>query len=74
MNKTTHRKIGRALRDLRKQRGFTQEQLAAASGVLVRNLIRYELDQVSPKVDTVFRIIGVFGVSGSAFFSEVERN
>jgi transcriptional regulator with XRE-family HTH domain len=74
MKKTTHRKIGKALRALREQRGFTQEQLAAASGVHVRSLISYERDHVSPKVDTVFRIIGVFGVSGSAFFSEVAGN
>lgn len=62
--------IGKRIRRLRTSRGFTQSQLAKASQVSERHLIRYELDKVSPKADTVARIVGVFGVSLPAFFAD----
>lgn len=72
MNETTRKAIGNRLRSLRRDKEFTLRQLADAARVSERQLIKYEQGKVSPKLDTVCQIIGVFGVSLPTFFSEVD--
>ncbi len=48
--------IGDRLRDLRKRRLLTQEQLAERSGVGVATIIRVERNQVEPQGSTIRKL------------------
>lgn len=48
--------IGDQLRDLRKRRLLTQEQLAERSGVGVATIIRIERNQVEPRGSTIRKL------------------
>ena len=50
------------LRELRAQRGMTQQELADAIGVTRQTVIAIELDKYSPSLETAFKIAMVFGV------------
>lgn len=54
--------IGDQLRDLRKRRLLTQEQLAARSGVGVATIIRIERNQVEPRGSTIRKLAEALGV------------
>ncbi len=54
--------IGDRLRDLRKRRLLTQEQLAARSGVGVATIIRIERNQVEPRGSTIRKLAETLGV------------
>ncbi len=54
--------IGDQLRDLRKRRLLTQEQLAERSGVGVATIIRIERNQVEPRGSTIRKLAEAFGV------------
>lgn len=54
--------IGDQLRDLRKRRLLTQEQLAARSGVGVATIIRVERNQVEPRGRTIRKLAQALGV------------
>ena len=45
--------IGDRLRDLRKRRLLTQEQLAKRSGVGIATIVRVERNQVEPRGSTI---------------------
>ena len=48
--------IGDRLRDLRKRRLLTQEQLAARSGVGIATIVRVERNQVEPRGSTIRKL------------------
>jgi putative transcriptional regulator len=50
------------IRELRADRGMTQQELADAIGVTRQTVIAIELDKYSPSLETAFRIARVFGV------------
>ena len=54
--------IGDQLRDLRKRRLLTQEQLAERSGVGVATIIRIERNQVEPRGSTIRKLAEALGV------------
>ena len=47
---------------IRRERGLTQAQLAAASGVHRVTIARFECGTVSPKLATLQRLAGALGV------------
>jgi transcriptional regulator with XRE-family HTH domain len=52
---------GTTLRRLRHRRGWTQEQLAAASGIPASVLSAYERGRRTPGLDTASRIVDALG-------------
>ncbi|HEY4010437.1 MAG TPA: helix-turn-helix transcriptional regulator [Acidobacteriaceae bacterium] len=50
------------IRELRAERGMTQQELAEAIGVTRQTVIAIELDKYSPSLESAFRIARVFGV------------
>ena len=48
--------IGDRLRDLRKRKLLTQEQLAARSGVGIATIVRVERNQVEPRGSTIRKL------------------
>jgi transcriptional regulator with XRE-family HTH domain len=57
--------IGDKLRDLRKRRLLTQEQLAERSGVGVATIIRIERNQVEPRGSTIRKLAEAIDVDPS---------
>ncbi len=56
-------RAGRALAHARKRMGFTQRQLAARAGVPQSVIGRVERGRVSPRVDTLQRLLAACGAS-----------
>lgn len=54
--------IGDKLRDLRKYKLLTQEQLAEKSGVGVTTIVRIERNQVEPHARTIRKLAEALGV------------
>ena len=54
--------IGDRLRDLRKRRLLTQEQLAERSGVGIATIVRVERNQVEPRGSTIRKLAGALSV------------
>ena len=57
--------IGDKLRDLRKRRLLTQEQLAERSGVGVATIIRIERNKVEPRGSTIRKLAEAIDVDPS---------
>ena len=54
--------IGDQLRDLRKRRLLTQEQLAERSGVGIATIVRVERNQVEPRGSTIRKLAEALSV------------
>lgn len=50
--------FGRRLRQIRKERGLTQTEFGEILGICKQQLSRYELDERSPKTNTVLKFAG----------------
>ena len=59
---------GVALRDARKKAGLTQRQLAAATGVPQSAIARIEIGAVTPRVDTLEKLL-----RGCGYTLEIEK-
>lgn len=62
-------KAGEHLRNERKRRGLSMQQVAKRAGVSVSTIVRVELCQVSPRVDTVEKIESALGIRSSSVSS-----
>ncbi len=60
--------IGKKIRDLRKQNGLTQQELADRAELTKGFISQLERGQVSPSVVTLFDLIEILGTTPSAFF------
>ena len=56
-------RIGEKVREIRKRRLLTQEQLADKAGVGVNTIIRIERNQVEPHSRTIRKLAAALGVS-----------
>ncbi len=54
------------LHRLRRERGLTRRDLAAAAGITERQLARYELDGKSPKLSTAYLLAEALDVNVEA--------
>jgi len=62
-------KVAERIRHLRKEKGYTQEQLAALSGVDYKHIQLLESkNPSSPRVETIYRLCTGFEISISEFF------
>lgn len=57
------KKIGGFLRELRNEKGLTQEQLAEMLGVTNRSISRWETGATMPEFDLLIQVAEYFGVS-----------
>jgi transcriptional regulator with XRE-family HTH domain len=64
MNRHLLLQLGDRLRDLRKARGMTAEQLALAVGITRKTLRSVESGDPSPAIGTYLRVMAVLGVNG----------
>lgn len=62
--------VGSKIRQLRKDRGMTQCDLAERIGVQQSDLCRMENGEYKVSLDTMFKILGVFGLEIGDFFRE----
>lgn len=61
--------VGERLRQLRKQYGFSQRELARQAGVTNGTISQIELGRASPSVGSLKRILDCMGVSLASFFT-----
>ena len=62
--------VGIKIRELRKARSLTQAELAAKVGVQQSDLCRMETGEYKVSLDTLFRILAIFGMNIGEFFRE----
>jgi transcriptional regulator with XRE-family HTH domain len=58
-------KIGHSVRELRVDKFMTQEELARAAGISLRQVVRIERNEVEPRFSTIRKLAGVLGVEPS---------
>lgn len=54
--------IGKTIQKIRKQKGFTQKELAEKAGIAEITIRQYETEKRQPKIDNIIRISNVLGV------------
>ena len=62
--------IGSRLRELRKERGLTQAELARQIGIQQSDLSRMEKGEYRVSLDNLFKILGVFDLDLADFFGD----
>lgn len=62
--------VGQKIRQIRKERGLTQAELAQRIGVQQSDLCRMENGEYKVALDTLFRVLRVFGIAIGEFFQE----
>ncbi|MDO5346833.1 MAG: helix-turn-helix transcriptional regulator [Lachnospiraceae bacterium] len=62
-------RLGNAMRNARKSRGFTQERLSDVSGVSVRHIAKIEKGVINPSFDILEKLITALGTSFDAFYN-----
>jgi len=72
MRTTIANYVGEQIRDLRKQAGLSQDELASKIGVPSNTVSRWETATYKPKLKDLDRLAGVFGVSVGTFFPASE--
>ena len=66
------RPIGEKLKELRKENGWTQQQVADMLGVSRVNYTRYELNTSEPDFDILVRLADLFDVSLDYIFDRTK--
>lgn len=62
--------VGTKVRRLRKDRGMTQSELATRIGIIQSDLCRMEKGEYKVGLDSLFKILEVFGMNIGEFFDE----
>lgn len=70
MRKSSNIKIGKALQDLRKSYGYTQEKLAEAVDVSTRYIGDIEQDRAKPSYEVLISICNLYNTSLDQIFSK----
>jgi len=71
-NILTSKEVGAMLRELRKRKGLTQEQLAEITGVTFQLIQQYENGKTRMNTDRLQAIAVAISVPVGAFFGEME--
>jgi transcriptional regulator with XRE-family HTH domain len=69
----TELSVGSRLRSLRKERGFSQRELADLAGLSPNAVSLIERDEISPSVATLQRLAGALAVKMSYFFESATQ-
>jgi len=70
---TDEKRLGRKVRELRKQQRLTQEEFAELAGFSIQHIGDIERGQANPTFSCLCRLAEVLGVSVSDFFMEPEQ-
>ena len=66
------KRFGAVLRELRRERGLSQEELAFESDLNHQFISLLELGQRSPSLETVYKVATGLGLLGSELLAEIE--
>lgn len=72
--KTLRQVFGKILREKRKERSFSQEELAHRAGLTTRYISLLECDKRQPTISTVYLLAQALGLSMAEFITEIERS
>ena len=64
---------GARLREVRKERGYTQEQLAEMTKLSTRHIAGIEKGEANPSFEVLYTIVTVLGVSFDAIFNPADE-
>jgi HTH-type transcriptional repressor of puuD len=73
-NEIIVKNLGKRIRELRELHGLTRTQLRACTGVSRTYLSRVESGEMTPKLTTIEKLAGAFGIGMSHFFVSPTRN
>jgi len=65
--------FGAVLRRIRKERGYSQEELAHRAGIAMRYVSLLERNQRQPTISTVYLLCTALEISMTEFVSEIEK-
>lgn len=65
--------LGENLKRLRRDKHWTQGDLAEASGVKVGHISKLERNESDPKISTIYKLINALGCSPNALLSDVSE-
>ena len=65
-------KIGSRLRELRKKKGVSQEDLAKLLGVTKSTISKYELGHRAMSIDQLKKVLDFFGIEYGLFLSDLD--
>jgi len=71
--KKVRKAFGAVLRQKRKERGYSQEELAHKAGIAMRYVSLLEGDKRQPTISTLYLLCKALEISMTAFVSEVEK-
>jgi len=66
-----YRQLGNKIKELRKKRGLTQEELAWKSAISLNFLGQIERGQKKPSIETLRNISDTLEINPSSFFEEI---
>lgn len=70
MSKTIRNKLGKRVRELRKQRGWSQEELASKAGLHRTYIGSVERGEQNVSIDNIERLAKTLGVSIGTLFKD----
>jgi transcriptional regulator with XRE-family HTH domain len=73
MEEKIYRKIGKCLKEIRRQRGFTKKQVSKHLKISRRKLIRYEKGVEKISMDVLERLLTLYGFSYKEFLNYVRN-
>ena len=65
--------LGMRLKEARKKRGFTQENLAVITGISARHIANIEKGDVNPSFEVLSTLVKALGVSFDAIFDPADE-
>lgn len=65
-----YKDLGKRIKEIRKRKNFTQEELAWKVGVSPNFIGLIERGEKRPSIETLFKIIDALGISISTFFDD----
>lgn len=66
--------FGKVLRQKRKEKGWSQEELAHRAGIAMRYVSLLECNKRQPTISTIYVICKALDISMTEFMSEIEKH
>lgn len=74
MNNNNNFNIGERIKELRTEKGLSQEQLALSSGITTTYLGLLERNQKNPTIKIIVQLCNVLNISIKDFFSDAQNS
>ncbi|EAA4188792.1 helix-turn-helix transcriptional regulator [Salmonella enterica subsp. enterica] len=66
--------VGENLKRLRRDKGWTQGELAAESNIGLAQISKIEKDKTDPKLSTIYQLINALGCTADALLVDIEKS